>query len=1717
MIEILLFFHFTSYLSSLRSIQHHKNILFYSWASTSIYPTLFGIPTLLIPDKQVLSLDCFEYYKAAKIMSGSNSNSNLDAISDSCPFWRYDDITECGRVQYINYYLPITLVGVSLLYLFKNAIQHYYRKPQEIKPSVASELLGSNLTDLPNENKPLLSESTQALYTNPDSNKTGFSLKEEHFSINKVTLTEIHSNKHDAVKIVRRNWLEKLRVFLEWVLCALQLCIHISVWSKYTNTQEDFPMHASISGLMLWSLLLLVVSLRLANINQNISWINSGPGNLWALSFACYLSLFCGSVLPLRSIYIGHITDEIASTFYKLQFYLSLTLFLLLFTSQAGNRFAIIYKSTPDITPSPEPVVSIASYITWAWVDKFLWKAHQNYIEMKDVWGLMVEDYSILVIKRFNHFVQNKTKSRTFSFNLIHFFMKFIAIQGAWATISSAISFVPTMLLRRILEYVEDQSTAPLNLAWMYIFLMFLARILTAICAAQALFLGRRVCIRMKAIIISEIYSKALRRKISPNSTKEPTDVVDPQELNDKQHVDGDEESATTANLGAIINLMAVDAFKVSEICAYLHSFIEAIIMTIVALFLLYRLIGWSALVGSAMIICFLPLNFKLASLLGTLQKKSLAITDKRIQKLNEAFQAIRIIKFFSWEENFEKDIQNTRDKELNMLLKRSIVWALSSLVWFITPSIVTSASFAVYIYVQGQTLTTPVAFTALSLFALLRNPLDMLSDMLSFVIQSKVSLDRVQEFLNEEETKKYEQLTVSRNKLGLQNATFTWDKNNQDFKLKNLTIDFKIGKLNVIVGPTGSGKTSLLMGLLGEMELLNGKVFVPSLNPREELVVEADGMTNSIAYCSQAAWLLNDTVRNNILFNASYNENRYNAVISACGLKRDFEILSAGDQTEIGEKGITLSGGQKQRVSLARSLYSSSRHLLLDDCLSAVDSHTALWIYENCITGPLMEGRTCVLVSHNVALTLKNADWVIIMENGRVKEQGEPVELLQKGSLGDDSMVKSSILSRTASSVNISETNSKISSGPKAPAESDNANEESTTCGDRSKSSGKLIAEETKSNGVVSLDVYKWYAVFFGGWKMISFLCFIFLFAQMISISQAWWLRAWASNNTLKVFSNLGLQTMRPFALSLQGKEASPVTLSAVFPNGSLTTATEPNHSNAYYLSIYLGIGVFQALCSSSKAIINFVAGIRASRKIFNLLLKNVLYAKLRFFDSTPIGRIMNRFSKDIESIDQELTPYMEGAFGSLIQCVSTIIVIAYITPQFLIVAAIVMLLFYFVAYFYMSGARELKRLESMSRSPIHQHFSETLVGITTIRAFSDERRFLVDNMKKIDDNNRPFFYLWVCNRWLSYRIELIGALIVLAAGSFILLNIKSIDSGLAGISLGFAIQFTDGALWVVRLYSNVEMNMNSVERLKEYTTIEQEPSNVGALVPPCEWPQNGKIEVKDLSLRYAAGLPKVIKNVTFTVDSKCKVGIVGRTGAGKSTIITALFRFLDPETGYIKIDDVDITTIGLKRLRQSITIIPQDPTLFTGTLKTNLDPYNEYSEAEIFEALKRVNLVSSEELGNPSTSDSTSVHSANMNKFLDLENEVSEGGSNLSQGQRQLICLARSLLRCPKVILLDEATASIDYNSDSKIQATIREEFSNSTILTIAHRLRSIIDYDKILVMDAGEVKEYNHPYSLLLNRDSIFYHMCEDSGELEVLIQLAKESFVKKLNAN
>ncbi len=571
-----------------------------------------------------------------------------------------------------------------------------------------------------------------------------------------------------------------------------------------------------------------------------------------------------------------------------------------------------------------------------------------------------------------------------------------------------------------------------------------------------------------------------------------------------------------------------------------------------------------------------------------------------------------------------------------------------------------------------------------------------------------------------------------------------------------------------------------------------------------------------------------------------------------------------------------------------------------------------------------------------------------------------------------------------------------------------------------------------------------------------------------------------------------------------------------------SILAKLAPDVNVKYYLTVYAVIGVACMVIALFRDLWLFYGSLNASWKIHNDLMEAVTRATFKFFDVTPLGQIMNRFSKDLENVDQEVASTAIGVMSCALAIVVTIALISAITPGFLIAGIFISAMYFFVGAFYLRSSRDLKRLESVQRSPLFQQFGETLGGITTIRAYGDERRFARDNMLRINTHSRPFIYLWAANRWLAFRIDVIGDLVAFFAGAFVVLSIGKIDAGSAGLSLSYAISFTENVLWLVRLYATNEQNMNSVERIKEYLEVEQEADAVIEKTrPPANWPANGSVDFIGYTARYRPDLDPVLKGVSFKIAPREKVGIVGRTGAGKSSLALALFRGLEAEEGKILIDDIDIGLIGLQDLRESITIVPQDPTLFTGTIRSNLDPFELFTDEDIYAALRKVQLIDApSSTTTPSTpiipsrpesalgsgSSTPSVH--NKNIFLNLQSPVTESGNNLSQGQRQLLCLARAMLKNPKVLMMDEATASIDYQTDSKIQETIRE--LRSTIITIAHRLQTIVDYDKVLVLDKGCVVEYGHPYELIRREGGSFRGMCEMSGDMEGLLRKAREAW-------
>ncbi|KAK6541507.1 hypothetical protein TWF694_007315 [Orbilia ellipsospora] len=1720
------------------------------------------------------------------VASASADNNNDRFLRCSTPLWEIDNFTTCFRKDYLQVLLPIIIVGTSLLILVLGSAAVYYQTWKEYlkrplgrrRPSYRDEI------DSDSSSSSDASDSSEELLGSDSENEFEGDT-EDHLALTRtMSRASVQETKID--RPVGEVWW----VALEEIAVMAQVGLHMTTFLNPTTDNWRFGKLPALVGVIVWGYTLILTTLRVTMPRAKRYPLPA----LWDHTAAIYLSQFVLYTVIFRTVLI-YDRPSLNRAVVIAEFSIVSFLTMIAVTTRRGNK-AVKQEIIDGLEPSHEPLASLLSLACYSWIDPLIWDGYRAPLDMKRVWNLRRDDFAITVLNSY----RQTAKTVKLWWRLVKFFKMQLVAQFAWTIFYSTLVFAPTVLLRVILEYTDNPERYPRNVAWLYVVLLFVTGVIQTSGFGASLYIGRRICIRLRAVIIGEIYAKALRRKASAaeRTLGQKNDKKKADQDKKKKKKGSDEEEAvpkkeeakddTQANVGAIINLMAVDSFKVAEICAYLHFLVAATpIQLFIAISLLYQVMGWSSIAGIGVLIALFPINYMVSRQFGVISNKIMAITDKRIQTTNEVLQNVRIIKYFAWEQRYAGVISEPRALELRQLRNRYILWGFAASLWYATPVVITFVSFLLYTTVEKKELRAPVAFTALSLFAVLRTPLDQFTDMLTNVLQSKVSIDRVQEFLDEEETEKYEQLKPTENAddplaplIGFKDGNFTWGgKSTLDkaeaassFRLVNLNVEFVPGHLNVIAGPTGSGKTSLLMALLGEMTHVKGSVYLPGYHSRDDLYPDANGHTQSVAYCAQQAWLVNDTIKNNILFASKYDEERYRAVLFACSLERDLEILDKGDATEVGEKGISLSGGQKQRISLARALYSNAKHVLLDDCLSAVDSHTAKWIYDNCIMGPLMQYRTCILVTHNVALCIPRAKLVVVMKGGEITNQGTPEEVVASGALGKEGILKglnsrnqSADVSRTGSSINLAKD---VAVGENGAIDADGQVKSLTTTNGTAKADDvkqkKLDEsssnEESKSEGSVDWRVYKLYLMMMGGWFFWLVVVLALVLQQLGSLATSLWIRQWAlqyqKEDTKMTVSTHHAHGSRLGSLGSSNFCSASGVCAWNFPvmsqpsNVSILGEEPENPSKVdvmYYLTVYALFGLLYSFTSLLREGVVFAGSLKASRRMHDRLLHSVLRAKFRFFDSTPLGRIINRFSKDLEAVDQEVAPVALGTIHSLAYVMTIIVLITAITPGFLIAGIAITTIYYLIGSFYLRASRDLKRLESVQRSPLYQHFGETLAGITTIRAYGDERRFVRDNLEKIDKHNRPFFYLWVANRWLAWRCDVAGSLVSFFAGVFVILSVGKIDAGLAGLSLTYAISFNDNVLWVVRLYAMNEQNMNSVERLKEYLEIEQEAVDIiPDSRPPQDWPKKGALSFNEYSTRYRSDLDLVLKEVSFDVKPCEKVGIVGRTGAGKSSLALALFRALEAEAGSIVIDDIDISKIGLKDLREGITMVPQDPTLFSGTIRSNLDPFGIHTDDEIFAALREVQLIGehetptqvkiivSESQSEPATQNeepistsSTAVDSSpvstsataatttqpvNKNVFLDLTSKVTESGNNLSQGQRQLLCLARALLRKPKIILMDEATASIDYATDAKIQETIRG-WNSSSVMTIAHRLNTIVDYDRVLVLDHGRVKEYDHPWTLLQKEDGLFRDMCLNSGEMETLEKMAKEAWERK----
>ncbi|KAJ2451544.1 Transporter of the ATP-binding cassette (ABC) [Coemansia sp. RSA 2336] len=1480
--------------------------------------------------------------------------------------------------------------------------------------------------------------------------------------------------------------------------------------------------------------------------------------------------------------------------------------------------------------PAPELTASIAQLMFFSWMDPMIWLGYKRPLEPKDLYDLMPEDHSERVCARWRTACRQYTSrygrdNRSLTHRLFWFFRYRLVIQCLWTLGHTLFIFASPYLLRHILSYMEDPTLYSREQAFWFVAGLLGAGALGTVCQSQALWIGRKIGLQIKAIIIGEVYAKSLRRiDAATGSIKEGAASNGNSGLAEdaEQPGSGNDDEGSMTSMGKITNLMAVDAHKVSEVSAYLHTLYQLPAEIVITILMLYQLLGIASMGGLGTIIVLVPIQWKLVSIWSVYQNQLMKTSDRRMSMMNEILQGVRIIKFFAWEPQFEQQVASVRGGELNVLRKRYLVFSYSILLFFMAPVFVTLTTFTVYTKVMGHQLTASVAFTALALFKTLRGPMDQLPDFFSYCLQARVSVVRVERFLAEEETPKYALSKLSRQThrtfisgtqdptyadvagatdIGFINATFSWkptassgpigrsgtlptqppagtenepllptssvSKNasyshsaatdsprpesnvagGSGFELRDLTVNFPVGKLSIIAGPTGSGKTSLLMALLGEMRLVSGQVMIPGAvfdahSILDESSSDPFSMHESVAYVAQQAWLLNDTIRGNITFGLPYNEKRYNEVVRMCALSRDFEILDAGDMTEVGERGVALSGGQRQRICLARAVYSPARHVIMDDCLSAVDAHTAKHLYESCLMSPYMAERTRILVTHAVGLTIKSAEMVVVMQDGQIAAAGTSTKVLQSGALSEEALHEAnddSLQAGTVAKLAVGKDKG-IAGGPSDTTissrfdgldaasdqrrQSKSRKDSSASSGSSSSNGGaqrgKLTTDEDWSRGHVQWRVYAEYLRASGGTLLWGSLIGLFLIGQGLLVAQDWWLREWAAS-----YSRPAVNANETGGVSLMALARSIG--SDVGPAGYIRQIKTGGRVNlGYFIGVYIAIALVSVLVILGRSLVQFWSSLRASKELHERLLHTILRAPVRFFDTTPVGRLINRFSKDMETIDQSLSSSLAIFVTELTASLAILVVISVITPAFTLGAIMIAIIYWIIGVLYLSASREIKRFESVTKSPIYTQFGETLSGVSTIRAYGQESRFKRVNYGKIDDNIRPFIYMWGANRWLSIRVDLAGAFVSFMAGLLALTATGRMDAGLAGMSLSYALNFTEHILWVVRFYSVNEMNLNSVERVVEYLEVAPEAAvTVADRRPPAEWPSEGRISVENLVLRYAESLPPVVRGISFEVRPREKVGIVGRTGAGKSTLTLALLRIMEASAGRIVIDGIDIGTIGVGDLRSQLTIIPQEPVLFTGTIRTNLDPFGRHSDDELWLALRRAHLLgdgadsaaagsSASTISNEGDGAAGEEQRPGGSKAVKLGRTISgldmpvmENGANFSQGQRQLIALARALVKRTQVILLDEATASVDAVTDSKIQRTIRTEFSKATLLCIAHRLRTIVDYDRVLVLDQGEIVEYDTPYQLLNKADGLFRHMCVKSGEYDYLYSAAE----------
>nr|WPH24505.1 ABC transporter subfamily C1 [Tetranychus urticae] len=1275
---------------------------------------------------------------------------------------------------------------------------------------------------------------------------------------------------------------------------------------------------------------------------------------------------------------------------------------------------------------SPFAKASFFSRLLFIWYDSMAYKGYRKALTQSDMWPMIEDHQTASIVKKTDRYFEPilsssnepaKTKPvlkvNTFKV-LIKVYWPILLFGSVCKLISSSLVFANPQLLDALLTFIV--SNQPIWKGYVIASLMFATSLFQSLLDSQCEFWTQVASMKMKSALTATIYRKSLR--LSSLGRRNNT-------------------------TGEVVNLMAVD---IQRIIAYINIaslMLSSPIQLVITIYLLWRQLGVSSFAGLGAMLIFIPFNGFFTTRFKKCQSQIMKEKDARSKMISEILNGMKVLKLYAWEGAFGEIVASIRRKEIKILRFQSIWLALIFFALGCGPFLIAVVSFATYVLIdKNHILNANKTFVSISLINILNGPLAMLPIVIAFGANFLIAIRRINNYLEGDELDANAVLHKPDpiNAINIEEASFSWSPEEEPV-LKDIDMKFERNKLVAIVGTVGSGKSSLISAILGDLYKSKG-------------LINVDG---KIAYVPQSAWIMNSTVRRNILLENPFVRDKYNPVIDACALDPDFKLLSGGDATEIGERGINISGGQKQRISIARAVYSDSDIFLLDDPLSAVDAHVAKHLFDNVI-GPegLLKNKTRLLVTHRITF-LTQVDQIIVMKDGKIYESGTYSDLMaKKGEFADfiaqyskeENNEEEKIDQISSKELNIARQVS-VTRSDSMHSQSDTTSVAftrtiSTNGLERSdtQTTFKLTESESVETGSVKLKVYLKYFKAIG---VMSCLVTILLFMATsgFNLGTSLWLTSWSDDS--------------------------------LDPNKMNDTALRNKR-----LSVYAGLGFSGAFCTLINTIIMNFATIAGARWIYEKMLSRLIQAPMSWFDTTPLGRIINRFTKDIDTADTLIYYNLNVLMNQFFRAILSIVIICLETPFLIIFIFVLGFIYIIVQKFYIASSRQLRRIEAVTGSPIFSHFSETISGSTSIRAYGVEQNFIDEMNKRVDTNNGAYFPNLAANRWLAIRLELLGNIIVTLTAIFAVVNRGKSSPGATGLSISYALQITTILNMLIRAVSDIETNIVSIERCLEYTKMPIEAPWVIPEHRPYEsWPEKGQIVFRNYSARYRPGLDLVLKDIVCVIKSNEKVGIVGRTGAGKSSLTLALFRLIEPTVGTIIIDGENITKMGLHDLRSRLTVIPQDPVLFSGSFRRNFDPFDIYTDAEIWKALDQAHL---------------KVFVSKLDKGLD--HEITEGGENLSIGQRQLVCLTRALLRKTKILVLDEATAAVDVETDELIQQTIRKEFADCTIVTIAHRFNTILDYDKIIVMDKGQIIEYDSPQSLLHNDRSVFYSMAKDS---------------------